>query len=77
MPPMQISTDILQSLDRASFSALNVCRSDGGWQASMQVGINSFRVRHGATPSEAIAELVGGVSVVPPCPVPLATGAPQ
>jgi len=56
-----------------TFYSLSVVRvRDGEWQANLQTerGSNSFRVRHGATPSEAIAALFAP-GRVPPCPVPL------
>lgn len=69
---MQIPTDLSQLLDSAAFHSLSVVRLGQEWQANLAVERgNSFRVRHGATPSEAIAELFAAApSDVPACPIP-------
>jgi len=63
-------------INSAEFYSVSVVRTrDDLWQANLQSarGVNSFRVTHGATPAEAIAELFAPVPVwVPPCPVPAA-----
>lgn len=53
-----------------TFHYLSVSRiRDGEWQANlMQRGESSFRVRFGATPTEAI-EALFALPKVPPCPV--------
>lgn len=66
---------LLESLlNSADFHSVSVVRTrDGSWQANLQSekGINSFRVMHGATPAEAIAELFSDIPRVEiPCPVP-------
>lgn len=59
-------------LDRAEFASLNLCHTSDGWQASLETERGAFRIRVGATPSEALAALfeVGG-AVLPPNPPPL------
>ncbi len=56
------------ALDGADFYSLSVVRSGVEWQANLAVEPgNSFRIRHGATPSEAIAALfVADAPLAPP-----------
>lgn len=47
----------IEQLDRPDFLSLSIVRSGSEFQASYEVTRGSFRVRFGATPSAAIAEL--------------------
>lgn len=60
-----------QSLDAADFKALNICRSGDEWQASMNVEGSAWRIRVGATPSEALAALFAEVPSAAPALPPL------
>ncbi len=68
-------SELSELLNSAEFHSVSVVRTrDGSWQANLQAekGTNSFRVMHGATPAEAIAELFAPVPrFIPPCPVSL------
>lgn len=56
-------------LDAADYVALNICRTGREWQASLEVERGKFRIRIGATPSEAIAALFAPAPrFVPPLP---------
>lgn len=60
---------LTQLLDRVEFASLSICRSGAEWQASLQVSRGSFRIRVGATPSEALAALFEPVpTALPPLP---------
>lgn len=66
-------SNLASSIDSATFSALNICHTSDGYQASLQIdGGTSWRVRVEETPSAAIAAVLAiGAAMVPPCPVPL------
>lgn len=61
---------ISDALDSADFIALNICRTDEGWQASLERTRGSFSIGHGETVSAAVAAVLG-VETLPPCPVAL------
>lgn len=46
-------------LDRAEFASLSLVQVGKEWQASLEVTRGSFRIRMGATPSEALEALFG------------------
>lgn len=49
---------LTNTLDAAAFYSLSLVRDVDGWQASLAVERgNSFRIRHGATPSAAVEAL--------------------
>ena len=64
-------SNLASSIDSATFSALNICRTSDGYQASLQVdGGTSWRVRVEETPSAAIAAVlaIGAPAYIPPPP---------
>ncbi len=58
------------ALDGAAFSGLTLWKTATGWQASVSVDRQSWHVKQGATPSEALLACLGAESapVLPPLP---------
>lgn len=55
-----------ERIDLNVTKALNVCRSDNGYQASLEVATGTFRVCWAKTASAAIADVLGREQAGPP-----------
>lgn len=59
-----MTDDLIKRLDAlhaaGKMHGFSVWPSQGGYQASLGMATNSFRIRHAATPGAAIAELLQG-----------------